>query len=105
MVNASCSFCSNTYRKVPSVGYYKVTANLKSSMCVREGADLNTICGDHFHDCDILESGRLKTDAKPVFFPRLSTACHDHTYCDPEDSQDETEGNHNQRYIETPEYN
>jgi hypothetical protein len=92
MVNANCDFCSNTYRKVPGAGYFKVTANLKSSLCIREWADLNTICGDHFKECDISESGRLRAEARPVFFPRLSTAAHDHTYYDPGESQDETEG-------------
>ena len=73
MVNANCDY---TYRKHPSVGYFRVSAALRSSLCIREGADLNTICGDNFAAADIEESGRLR----PVFFPRLSTTSLDHSY-------------------------
>ena len=92
MVNSTCDFCSNTYRKNPSVGYFKVSSALKSSLRIREGADLNTICGKHFSDTDIAESGRLRPEAKPVFFPRLSTAAHDHPYVSSEDTQDDNAG-------------
>ena len=92
MVNATCDFCSNTYRNNPRVGYFKVSSALKSSLCIREGADLNTICGEHFSDGDIADSGRLKPEAKPVFFPRLSTAAHDHPYVSSEDAQDDNAG-------------
>ena len=92
MVNATCDFCSNTYRKNPNVGYFKVSSALKSSLCIREGADLNTICGEHFSDADIADSGRLRPEAKPVFFPRLSTAAHDHPYVGSEDAQDDNAG-------------
>ena len=53
---------------------------------------INTICGDHFAPGDISESGRLRQDAKPVFFPRQSDAAHDHSYHDAALSQDESEG-------------
>ena len=76
----------------PRVGYFKVSSALKSSLCIREGADLNTICGEHFSDGDIADSGRLKPEAKPVFFPRLSTAAHDHPYVSSEDAQDDNAG-------------
>ena len=83
MVNASCDFCSNTYRRNPHIGYFKVTASLKTSLRLREGAGLNTICGEHFDPSDILQSGRLAKDARPVFFHRQSVASHDHNYfCD-----------------------
>ena len=47
---------------------------------VREEADLNTICGDHFAAADIEDSGRLRPGARPVFFPRLLTTVLDHSY-------------------------
>ena len=71
MVNATCDFCSDTYLKNPSVGYFKVLSALKSSLCIREGADPNTICGEHFSDAEIAESRRLRPEAKPVFSLRL----------------------------------
>ena len=40
MVNASCDFCSNNYRTNPHIGYFKVTAYLKTSVRLREGAGL-----------------------------------------------------------------
>ena len=92
MVNANCDFCSNTYRKHPSVGYFRVFAGLRSSLCIREGADLNTICGDHFAAADIEESGRLRPGARPVFFPRLSTTSLDHSYYATEAQADADEG-------------
>ena len=80
MVNASCDFCPNNYRHKPHVGYYKISSGLKASLCVKEGVDLNTICGEHFSDTDISPSGRLKPGANPVFFPRQYTTIHDHSY-------------------------
>ena len=83
MVNASCNFCSNTYRRNPHIGYFNVTASIKTSLRLREGAGLNTICGEHFDPSDILQSGRLAKDARPVFFLGQSVASHDHNYfCD-----------------------
>ena len=80
MVNASCDFCNNNYRTNPHIGYFKVTASLKTSLRLREGAGLNTICGEHF---DILQSGRVAKDARTVFFLGQSVASHDHNYfCD-----------------------
>ena len=93
MVNANCDFCGNSYRKYPNVGYFKLTATLKSRLSVREGAGIETICGDHFAVTDISESGRLMPDARPIFFPRLSTAAHDHSYPKPKTRYDE-EGIH-----------
>ena len=89
MVNATCDLC---YRKNPTAGYFKVLSALKSSLCIREGADLKTICGEHFADTDIAESGRLRPEARPVFFTRLSTAAHDHTYVVPGEVQVDNEG-------------
>ena len=43
MVNASCDFCNNNYRTNPHIGYFKVTASLKTSLRLQEGAGLNTI--------------------------------------------------------------
>ena len=80
MVNANCDFCSKTYRKHLSVGYFRVSAGLMSILCIREGADLNTKCGDHFMAADIEESGMLRPGARPVFSPRLSTTSLDHSY-------------------------
>ena len=92
MVNAKCDFCPNSYRKCPNAGYYKLSATLRSSLCLSEGAGINTICGDHFTPSDISDCGRLSPDAKPVFFPRQSSAAHDHPYHDAALSQDESEG-------------
>ena len=92
MVNPSCDFCDNAYRKCPSAGYFKVTPTLKASLCLREGAGLDTICGDHFATTDILASGRLRANARPVFFPRHSTAEHDHPYYDSVLGQPRDEG-------------
>ena len=75
------------------IGYFKLTAALKSRLSVREGAGIDTICGDHFAVTDISESGRLMPDARPIFFPRLSTAAHDHSYPKPKTRYDE-EGIH-----------
>ena len=57
-----------------------------------EGAGLDTICGDHFATTDILASGRLRANARPVFFPRHSTAEHDHPYYDSVLGQPRDEG-------------
>lgn len=92
MVNATCDFCENSYRRNPNVGYFKVTEALKISLCLREGAGINTICGEHFAPNEISESGRLQKDAKPVFFHRKSTAAHDHNYFYGNLSEDEGEG-------------
>ena len=99
MVNATCDFCENSYRRNPNVGYFKVTPALKTSLCLREGVGINTICGEHFEEGDISESGRLKKDARPVFFPRQSTASHDHPYFDEHLSEDDSECN--DKYIIT----
>ena len=99
MVNPTCDFCDNAYRKHPGAGYFKVTPALKSSLCIREGAGLDTICGDHFAETDILESGRLRANARPVFFPRLSTAKHDHPYYEAGLGQHVDEG----KFEQTPE--
>ena len=80
MVNAHCDFCSNTYKMCPSVGYFRVSAALRCSLCIREGADLNTICGDHFAAADVGDFGRLWPGPRPVFFPRLLTTVLDHSY-------------------------
>ena len=66
-MNANCDY---TYRKHPSVGYFRVSAALRSSLCIREGADLNTICGDNFVAADIEESGRLRPGAEASLFPQ-----------------------------------
>ena len=67
------SFCSNTVQLC-------YLCYLKTSLRLREGAGLNTICGEHF---DILQSGRVAKDARPVFFLGQSVASHDHNYfCD-----------------------
>ena len=92
MVNARCNFCENTYRRNPGVGYYKVTAALKTSLGLKEGADLNTICGEHFSETDIAESGRLKPVARPVFFPRQLKVSHDHTYHSSNNIEEDIEG-------------
>jgi hypothetical protein len=84
MVNATCDLC---YRKSPTAGYFKVLSALKSSLCIREGSDLNTICGEHFADTDIAES-----EARPVFLPRLSTVAHDHPYVVPGEVQGDNKG-------------
>ena len=36
MVNASCDFCNNNYRTNPHIGYFKVTAYLKTSLRLRD---------------------------------------------------------------------
>ena len=96
MVNAVCSFCDNSYKRNPNVGYYKVTAELRDSLCLKEGADIHTICGEHFREQDISDSGRLNKDARPVFFHRKSTMEHDHDYCDGQNIVIENEGNSNE---------
>ena len=74
MVNRKCDFCDNSYKRAPTIGYFMLTPALKASLSLKEGAGFNTICGDHFAETAILENGRLRPDATPVFFPRLSTA-------------------------------
>ena len=94
MVNAVCSFCDNSYKRNPNVGYYKVTAELRDSLCLKEGADIHTICGEHFREQDISDSGRLNKDA--CIFHRKSTMEHDHDYCDGQNIVIENEGNSNE---------
>ena len=93
MVNARCDFCDNSYKINPSAGYFKVTQALKNSLCLKEGADLNTICGEHFSPRDISESGRLLKDARPVFFHRKSVMSLDHSYYSENTNEEADEGN------------
>ena len=81
MVNATCDFCSNTYRKKKTdVGYFKLSPALRVSLCIKKGTDLNSICGEHFSDSDLSSYGRLIPGAKPKIFYRLCTSAHDHPY-------------------------
>ena len=57
-----------------------MSAGLRYSLCIREEADLNTICDDHFAAADIEESERLRPGSRPDFSPRLSTTALDHSY-------------------------
>ena len=59
MVNASCDFCNNNYRTNPHIGYFKVTASLKTSLRLREGAGWTLSVGNTLIFCSLDELRRM----------------------------------------------
>ena len=80
MVNRVCDFCCNQYRRNPEAGYYRVTQAMRRALGLLESVQLDFICGLHFRPECFLDDGRLKQSSVPSFFPRLSSAEHDHNY-------------------------
>ena len=79
MPNRSCDFCSNSYRINPSIGYFKLTSYMRTSLKLLDSrADF--ICGFHFTESDFQANGRLLPRAIPSFFPSRSNMIHDHPY-------------------------
>ena len=87
MVNRSCDFCENTYKKNPSYGYYSVTDKMRLSLQLGETelAEYSFICGEHFVDQCFDENGRLRRESIPTMFPRRECLNHDHNYTKTED--------------------
>lgn len=79
MPNRSCDFCLNDYRKEPSVGYFKFTSFMKIKLDMLD-VEADFICGLHFDQDSFLESGRLRPNAVPTFFPSRENLLHDHPY-------------------------
>ena len=86
MPNRSCDFCLNEYRKEPSIGYFKVTEFMRIHLDLLE-VKADYICGIHFDPSSFTQTGRLKPNAIPSFFPSLANLKHDHSYCQGEDGQ------------------
>ena len=85
MVNRACDFCSNSYRKNPQAGYFRVTQTMRAVLGLRdqENTQQDFVCGLHFPEDCFLADGRLKAGSVPSFFPYLAAAEHDHTYNQP----------------------
>ena len=90
MVNRVCDFCGNTYRRVPSAGYYSVTDKMRLSLMLEESevAEYSYICGEHFCEANFDDNGRLKRDSIPTLFPRRECLNHDHTYIKSEEEEE-----------------
>ena len=82
MVNRACDFCTNSYRKNPKAGYFRVTQAMRIALGVRdqENQQRDFVCGLHFSADCYHEDGRLKSGSIPTFFPQLASAQQDHPY-------------------------
>ena len=82
MPNRSCDFCGNCYKSNQSVGYYKVTEQIRNVIGLDklEDSNFDFICGEHFSEQCFGDNGRLNKGAIPTLFPFRECLNHDHTY-------------------------
>ena len=81
MVNRTCDFCHNCYRKQPNLGYFSVTPFLRKQLGLSEESMRDFICSEHFDASCFDTQGRLVSGSVPTFFPQNSSKEHDHSYC------------------------
>ena len=79
MPNRSCDFCANSYRTNSTIGYFKFTTYMRTSLKLLD-VKADFICGLHFKESEFHPNGRLKSRAVPTFFPSRSNLNHDHPY-------------------------
>ena len=80
MVNRTCDFCHNSYRKHPHLGYYSVTPFLRNELGLSEESMRDFICSDHFDATCFDQQGCLVSGAVPTFCPQRSSKDHDPSY-------------------------
>ena len=80
MVNRTCDFCQNCYRKHPNLGYYSVTPFLRKQLGLSEESMRDFICSEHFGAACFDDQGRLVSGSVPTFFPQRSSKDHNHSY-------------------------
>ena len=94
MVNRSCDFCQNSYRKRPELGYFSVTPFIRQHLAISEESQRDFICSEHFEAKCLDGKGRIIAGSLPTFFPQSLCKDHDHNYsssalCHEDDSEDE----------------
>ena len=90
MVNRSCDFCHNSYKRSPQLGFFSVTSVIRDAMGIMEASCRDYICSEHFTSDCFDEKGRLLAGALPTFFPQQDCVDHDHCYAgqgDPEEDE------------------
>ena len=80
MVNRSCDFCQNSYRKRPELGYFSVTPLIRQHLAISEESQRDFICSEHFAVECLDVKGRLVAGSLPTFFPQSLCKDHDHNY-------------------------
>ena len=80
MVNRSCDFCENSYKKRPDLGFFSVTTTLMQHLGLRDESCKDYICSGHYSAECFDTKGRLIAGSLPTFFPQKLCLDHDHNY-------------------------